>query len=328
MADHRDTIILPFEKGILEHPSGQERWVLLNASPLPDAEIKEALKCEQGFRSDYLALEKAGYAVEPNLEVVALLDGSLVLANRSRKVNERNFTRAWNATKPGGVVMFSGGKTSGVQPLRKWVGKKTDITGSISKHHALVFWVIKQGDDWPVEDHSANHDGYRVDAGMFSANGPDVGSRLLVECFDHRIRGKVADFGAGWGYLSAELLKRSERVDELSLFEADWVSLQAAKHNVGDEAQFHWRDLTQEAPRGPFDWIIMNPPFHTGRAADPRLGNLFIEAAAKALPSGGRLLMVANTNLPYEKTLEGLFRKVERKAQANGFKIIEAIKGS
>ena len=157
-------------------------------------------------------------------------------------------------------------------------------------------------------------------------SGTYKGSRLLIEQFGPHIRGHVADFGAGWGYLSAELLKRSDKIDQVDLYEADWNSLEAAKQNVTGPARFHWCDMMREAPRIPFNWIIMNPPFHSGRAAEPKLGLTFIEAAAKSLPSGGHLLMVANTNLPYEETLNRLFRKVERKARANGFKVIEAVR--
>lgn len=54
----------------------------------------------------------------------------------------------------------------------------------------------------------------------------------------------------------------------------------------------------------------MNPPFHEGRVTDVSLGQSFIAAAASRLKPGGRLLMVANRQLPYELTLKGLFKTV------------------
>ena len=127
-------------------------------------------------------------------------------------------------------------------------------------------------------------------------------------------------------------MEHCPRINEVHLFEADWASLEAAKENAAARAaistEYHWCDLTSEAPRGPYNWVVMNPPFHKGRAAEPMLGNSFIEAAARCLPAGGRLLMVANTNLPYEKKLQELFKKVERLEQSQGFKILEAVKGS
>lgn len=339
MADFRDTLMLPFASGALNAPKGDEYWCVLNADllPLPEGVQSGDLLAEQGFRPLYLALEQAGYHVQPRLEAMSDLDGCLVLAHRSRAVNERNLLRAWNALKPGGVLVFAGTKTSGVQPMRKWVGRMTQIDGSLSKHHAVVFWAHRNGEKWGVEslqkpDADFQWGEFNVAPGMFSSDGPDTGSALLAEHFSDRIFGRVADFGAGWGYLSARLLEQCPRIEQLELFEADWASLEAAKFNVpgtsSASVQYHWCDMTSEAPRTPFNWVIMNPPFHTSRAAEPALGNRFIEAAARCLPAGGRLLMVANTNLPYERTLQGLFKKVERLDQANGFKVLEAVKGS
>lgn len=339
MADFRDTLMLPFLSGALDWPAADQNWCVLNADilPVPEDISYQTLSCEQSSRDVYLAMQAAGYTVQPLLSELVDLDGCIVLAHRSRAVNERNMMRGWNALKPGGRLVFCGDKTSGVQPIRKWAGRLTPIEGSQSKHHAVVFWLGKQGDSWSQDelqkpDTHFQQGEFRLAAGMFSADGPDTGSRVLAEHFDNRVFGRVADFGAGWGYLSHRLVQQCTRIEQLDLFESDWAALEAARYNV-DATQnltvgYHWCDLTSEAPRGPFNWVIMNPPFHTGRAAVPQLGNRFIEAAARCLPAGGRLLMVANTNLPYEKTLESLFKKVERREQAQGFKVLEAVKGS
>jgi 16S rRNA (guanine1207-N2)-methyltransferase len=72
----------------------------------------------------------------------------------------------------------------------------------------------------------------------------------------------------------------------------------------------------------------MNPPFHHGlhggRQADPDLGRRFIQCAASTLVQGGKLLMVANRNLPYEETLNAVFRRVEKIADEAGYKVFEA----
>ena len=334
MADHRDTLMLPFEKGLLGWPQPGQDWAVLNADVLPDGgqdnvcNLRQSLSCEQGFRPQYLALKAAGFRVSPGLDNLNNLHGCLVLASRSRLVNERNMQRAWNALSDGGHVVFAGDKKSGAQAIRKWIAGRTEVAGSLSKHHAIVFWANRHGGDWPMEEPVAESAGYRISPGMFSADGPDPGSQMLAQHFDNRLSGRVADFGAGWGYLASQLQKNCLRIERLELYEADWASLEAAKLNVGEKAACHWVDLTAEAPRGPFDWIVMNPPFHEGRAAMPELGLGFIKAAARALPAGGRLLMVANTRLPYENTLQELFRKVEIRASSSGFKVVEAVKGS
>ncbi len=48
----------------------------------------------------------------------------------------------------------------------------------------------------------------------------------------------------------------------------------------------------------------MNPPFHTGQATDVDLGRAFLKVSAASLKRGGKLLLVANRQLPYEAALE------------------------
>jgi len=159
---------------------------------------------------------------------------------------------------------------------------------------------------------------------MFSARDIDKGSALLAEQFASKLHGRVADFGAGWGYLSAKALEAG--VEHIDLYESDYAALEAAKINAPGAAGYNWCDITREAPKGPFDTIIMNPPFHTSRAAEPALGQAFIEAASKALPQGGRLLMVANSRLPYEAVLTKHFRRFSALFHRDGFKVLEAVR--
>jgi len=239
--------------------------------------------------------------------------------------------RAWNRLGKGGRLIVAGNKNDGIGPLRRWLSQHVEIAGSFSKYHAVVFWADKTHDQ-PIDEVclSRTVDGYEMAEGLFSASGPDNGSRLLVEHLNDRIRGKVADLGSGWGYLSGELLKRSNRVDVLDLYEADHEALEYSKKNVASGKQisvdYHWCDVTREFEKKPYDWVIMNPPFHTGRAADTGLGQRFIEVAASTLPRGGRLLLVANRNLPYERGLAANFRGVEKLAEQDGFKVIEAVR--
>jgi len=332
MGDVRDTLMLPFHKEAISAPGDSERWCFLNAQILPhDAPVrKEILVCEQGFRPDFNLLNDTGYSVEPQLDGTDSYAGALLLLARNRRMNEHGFARAWSSIRDGGTMVCAGEKTAGIQSLKKWVAERVEISGSLSKHHAQVFWLPKIGQGFPLSDIAHDVEGYRIEAGMFSADKPDAASKLLVDYFDERIRGCVADFGAGWGYLSGELLKRTDDIASLALYEADYRSLEAARHNLAVYGElpisFYWQDIPREFGEAQFNWVIMNPPFHTGRAADPELGKAFIVASHRALMPGGRLLMVANTHLPYERALKDSFRSVTQIAQQDGFKILEAVR--
>ena len=74
----------------------------------------------------------------------------------------------------------------------------------------------------------------------------------------------------------------------------------------------------------PVNGVVMNPPFHEGRSADPRLGAGFIRSAAGLLTGAGRLWMVANRHLPYEQVLRECFADVSEIGGDSRFKILTA----
>ncbi len=126
-------------------------------------------------------------------------------------------------------------------------------------------------------------------------------------------------------------MKFADRIKSIDLYEADYEALEAARGNLerlgaSVPISFNWFDVTSEKMAGIYDTVIMNPPFHEGRVTDVSLGQAFIAAAASRLKPGGRLLMVANRQLPYETTLKGLFKNVTLLEEANGFKIFDAKK--
>lgn len=335
-ADHRNTLLLPFENGLIAPPGAGEGTIgFFNAAPLPDPEILPVgrMICEQGFRSDYLALTQAGYDAVPEFAGGERFALALVLAGRVRRANERLIARAHAALDLGGTLVVAGAKQAGIAALRKWLASRLPLAGNLAKHHAQVFWLVKQaghGIDIEAEPDLAS--------GVFSAGKPDAGSALLAAHFDDRISGRVADFGAGWGYLSGELCRKAPAVRELHLYEADFTALQAARTHLGTVAgtgaAFHWHDLLTEPVGARFDWVVMNPPFHaglqrgatSGRAAAPAIGQKFIKAAAGALVRGGRLLMVANRKLPYEATLADTFGRTRLLEERDGYKVIEAVR--
>jgi 16S rRNA (guanine1207-N2)-methyltransferase len=102
-----------------------------------------------------------------------------------------------------------------------------------------------------------------------------------------------------------------------------------ARQNLGDpRVRFHWDDAIRWQPESAVDTVIMNPPFHKGRAAEPDLGRAFIRAAAGMLKPGGQLWLVANRHLPYEAALAQSFAQVEEVAGDTRFKVLRAARPS
>ncbi len=228
--------------------------------------------------------------------------------------------------RAGGVVVVDGAKTDGVDSLLKDIRKRVAVEGPISKAHGKIFWFQSDAQafaDWAAPD-SQTADGYRTAPGVFSADGIDPASALLLGALPDKLGARVVDLGSGWGFLSSGLLNAAG-LKSLHLVEADHAALACARVNVADpRAHFHWADaVTWRAPE-PMDAVVMNPPFHTSRSAEPALGQGFIRSAARNLSRNGNLWMVANRHLPYETTLADTFAQVAEVAGDNQFKVFHA----
>ena len=84
------------------------------------------------------------------------------------------------------------------------------------------------------------------------------------------------------------------------------------------------QDFLTVPPEPFYDRVVMNPPFHTTRDADPGLGIAFLRAAQRGLSPSGVLWLVANRHLPYDRVLAELFRTVEDVGADTAFRLIRA----
>lgn len=225
-----------------------------------------------------------------------------------------------------GVVVVDGVKTDGIDSLLRDVRKRVAVQGPLSKAHGKIFWFDADADafaDWKTPE-TQHADGFVTAPGVFSADGIDPASALLASSLPKKIGRNIVDLGAGWGYLTAQILA-DPKIESFDVVEADHVSLACARQNLDDpRVRFHWADALTWKPSQRIDTVIMNPPFHSGRKADPALGREFIQTAARVLGPSGSLWMVANRHLPYEATLAAQFAQVQEAAGDNRFKVLHA----
>ncbi len=310
---------LPFESGALDWPSS---CLIIRAGQ--DLTVDpNSLLIEQGFKPVADALQAKGYTVTPSAD--GRFSMVIVILTRSRAENLANIARACAMAETS--VIVSGAKTDGMDSLVKAVKARVTLDGVQSKSHGKVMWFPPfPAEDWQIGGQiTKNADGYLTCPGVFSADRIDPGSALLLEHLPAKLSGEWADLGAGWGYLSAQLLGNFPTITHLDLFEAEHLALTCAKQNVSDpRARFHWADVHALPKSMRYDGVIMNPPFHHDRAADPALGKGFIQAAARLLKPGGQMLCVANRQLPYESTLDQYFRHWEIVAQTGVYKVVHA----
>jgi 16S rRNA (guanine1207-N2)-methyltransferase len=274
-----------------------------------------------GFKPDHEHFQKVGHRME-----TALASAAIICLPRAKAEALALIAQAVALVPAGAPVLIDGQKTDGPEAVAKLCRAAGLSLGEVvSKAHGKAF-VVAAGPvpaDWAAVPRQIEG-GFTTLPGVFSADGPDRGSVLLAAALPAKLYGRIGDLGAGWGYLSRAILAH-DMVKSLDLVEADRAALDCAALNITDpRAAFHWADATRFKPAHPWDAVVMNPPFHTTRDADPGLGIAFLRAAHRGLLPNGVLWLVANRHLPYDPVLTSLFRSVEELGQDAAFRLVRA----
>jgi 16S rRNA (guanine1207-N2)-methyltransferase len=336
-----DTLFLPFSDGSLRLPDDGNVLFLRARDGYRAREMAQSgWLCEQSFKPFADALAHSGFtlreaAPEARFKLVQ------VLPPRQREEARALFARAALHAEEGGAVLACVPNAEGAKSAQADLAALLGTISHRSKHKCRVFWGPSQTasqdrallEAWLALDRpQTNAAGYFSRPGLFAWDRVDTASELLAAHLPDDLHGQVADFGAGYGYLAAQIIARCPYITALDLYEAEARALEPARLNTeqairesGHELAFavHWHDVTVGIERR-YDVIVSNPPFHQGRADLPDLGRAFIARAANALVPQGCLWLVANRHLPYEATLAAHFEQVRTVAVDKGFKVIEA----
>ena len=295
--------------------------------------------CVQSHKPTAEALQQSGWQVLDAPRETCRL--AIVFATKHKEEILHHLALAAEALEEGGSLILVAANTLGAPSLERRLGELTGRTETFSKHKCRVVRAFKadaQLNPALLADWKRGGELRRLPAtgcyscpGLFSWKSLDLGSRLLAARLPADLSGCGADLGAGYGYLAREALQCAPGIRELHLVEAEGKALAAAQLNLADVAgtrrlHYHWADVTAGLPLARLDFVLMNPPFHAGRAPLPALGRAFVREALRLLKPGGRLLLVANRQLPYEAEIRSMGGEIGSAEETQGFKIIQAIK--
>lgn len=158
--------------------------------------------------------------------------------------------------------------------------------------------------------------------GAFSANELDVGTQLLLETIDNKIRGNVLDLGCGVGVIGSYIKGLNPKA-KVMMSDIHASALASARRTL-DENRLEGDVVASDVfshLQGKFDLIISNPPFHDGIDTAYRAVTELIRQAKWHLTQGGELRIVANAFLPYPDLLEQYFGKFDVLAKTGKFKV-------
>ncbi|MBN1149315.1 MAG: class I SAM-dependent methyltransferase [Anaerolineales bacterium] len=164
--------------------------------------------------------------------------------------------------------------------------------------------------------------------GVFSFDRLDEGTRLLLSGLEISPGDKMIDLGCGYGIIGlVAALSGAGQVDllDVNLLATACANENLALHNVSN-ARAYPSDVLSAAPQARYSLVASNPPFHSGAAVDYQIAAAFIRQSWGALEKGGRLLLVANRFIRYDRLLEQVFGQARCLAQTGRYHLLLAIR--
>ncbi|EAM8934876.1 16S rRNA (guanine(1207)-N(2))-methyltransferase RsmC [Salmonella enterica] len=233
---------------------------------------------------------------------------------------------------PSGVDVFVVGENrSGVRSAEQMLADYAPLNKVDSARRCgLYHGRLEKQPRFSLESYWAEYsiDGLTIKTlpGVFSRDGLDAGSQLLLSTLTPHTKGKMLDVGCGAGVLSAALASHSPKV-RLTLCDVSAPAVEASRATLaanGLDGEVFASNVFSEV-KGRFDMIISNPPFHDGMQTSLDAAQTLIRGAVRHLNSGGELRIVANAFLPYPKILDETFGFHDVIAQTGRFKVYRTV---
>ena len=258
---------------------------------------------------------------------------ALVLAgDRGNAYTEAQVAWAHASTPPGGTLYLAGDKDKGFD---RYVRRASGLFGTgetIAREGGMrVAKMVRRPGATPPQPVAEEYETHGLKIvglpGVFSAGKLDKATALLLDLLENLdLKGrKVLDLGCGAGVIGAWAAARGA---EATLLDADLQSVRSAEATLEANAlaaRVLHSDVDAALDDAGYDLVLSNPPFHVGRGVVLDITAEFVLAAARRLKPGGRLIMVANEFLPYERLLAG-WQRVETLASQGGFKVLSAVR--
>lgn len=167
---------------------------------------------------------------------------------------------------------------------------------------------------------------FKTDRGVFSKNGIDYGSRVLLENYQPESAKSLLDVGCGYGTLGLTLAKKFDL--DVTMVDVNSRALDLCRQNAIDNAVSNSKiELSNiyEAVSEKYDAIISNPPIRAGKEVVHEI----LAGAFGHLNDGGHLTIVIQKKQgapSAQKKMEEIFGNCQLVARDKGYFILRSYK--
>lgn len=236
---------------------------------------------------------------------------------------------------PTGTPLFIVGENrSGVRAVEKWLPDKGRLTKVDTARRCSLYYFqaaapfdFVLADWWQSYPLTVRDETLLIKAlpGVFSQQHLDEGSRLLIDALGdnpHWVQGKTLDIGTGAGVLSIVLAKLNPAA-MLTLTDVSAAALASSQASLAVnqlQGQIMASDVFSEI-NDRYDLIVSNPPFHEGKTISYSAAQKLVTEAKNHLKAQGKLVIVANSFLPYGEILKQVYPNYQIIRQTTKFKV-------
>lgn len=282
--------------------------------------------------------------VEP-LRETAPFDAVIVAAPPDRDLARRWLLTVRHALVPGGALLLAGANSAGIRsiiadgaalfgpPAWEDYRKKRRIARfpCASAPAGSPAWADEPGvapgtwRSFTIETRGCTLSLETV-PGVFAAGRLDDGTALLLDHLDVPAGARVLDMGCGVGIIG--LVATRLGADAADLTDASLLAVATARRNLATHRIAQGRAVASDvyaALSGErYDLIVCNPPFHRGKMVDYGVPERVIAEAPAHLAPAGRLVLVANAFLRYERRMAQVFGRVDTLAETARYRVLSA----
>jgi 16S rRNA (guanine1207-N2)-methyltransferase len=235
----------------------------------------------------------------------------------------------------GGTVWLAGENKAGIKSAGQRLKTNFNRVRKLDNaRHCVLFEASGVSDR-----HSFNPHGYRIQwtleckpssiqitsyPGVFAHGRLDSGTALLLEALaDLSFGGNVLDFACGTGVIGA-FIAANHPGTCVHLLDTSALALLASEETLAIN-RLSGKVLASDGLSGlagQFDYIVSNPPIHSGVKTDNRLSMRLLHSVLRHLKPRGTFVMVANVHLPYEAWLSQRFSFTHELIANESYKVL------